>query len=203
VALGRRSFNKSRELRLKARGAIQGYPQRMQSTSPGKIGPVRFPSSWPIWRRTFSGCMSGWMPSTIQSFVSSSTFSPAPSAAGDMADSENNSSLDYCAKTIRPSRVCGAFVPLLRDARQHLNGLRASNRIDLGALFSPAGACKQSQITVTYRFAEPSDRAAAILPFEHHLTNRTRLPEKLETVGSPGSCSNGRWSSSSALARRP
>ena len=42
---------------------------------------------------------------------------------------------------------------------------------------------QQSQITVTYRFAEPSERAAAILPLEHHLTNRTRLPEKLETVG--------------------
>jgi DNA-binding transcriptional regulator YiaG len=35
---------------------------------------------------------------------------------------------------------------------------------------------------VTYRFAEPSE-AAAILPLEHYLTNRTRLPEKLETVG--------------------
>ena len=40
----------------------------------------------------------------------------------------------------------------------------------------------QTSITVTYRFAEPS-QAAAILPLEHHLTNRTRLPEKLDTVG--------------------
>jgi transcriptional regulator with XRE-family HTH domain len=42
---------------------------------------------------------------------------------------------------------------------------------------------QQSQITVTYRFAEPNERAAAILPLSHHLTNRARLPEKLETVG--------------------
>ncbi len=42
---------------------------------------------------------------------------------------------------------------------------------------------QQSQITATYRFAEPSERAAAILLLEHHLANRTRLPEKLETVG--------------------
>jgi hypothetical protein len=40
----------------------------------------------------------------------------------------------------------------------------------------------QSSVTVTCRFAEPSERAAAILPLEHHLTNRTRLPEKLHTV---------------------
>ena len=40
-----------------------------------------------------------------------------------------------------------------------------------------------SQITVAYKLTEPSERAAAILPLEHHLTNRTRLPEKLETVG--------------------
>src|SRR6266436_2105857 len=42
---------------------------------------------------------------------------------------------------------------------------------------------QQTQITVTYRFAQPNEAAAAILPLEHHLTNRTRLPEKLETVG--------------------
>jgi DNA-binding transcriptional regulator YiaG len=42
---------------------------------------------------------------------------------------------------------------------------------------------QQSKITVTYRFARPNEAAAAVLPLEHHLTNRTRLPEKLETVG--------------------
>jgi transcriptional regulator with XRE-family HTH domain len=41
----------------------------------------------------------------------------------------------------------------------------------------------QTSITVTYRFAEPAEKAAAVLPLEHHLTNRTRSPEKLETVG--------------------
>src|SRR5437773_1617334 len=42
---------------------------------------------------------------------------------------------------------------------------------------------QQTQITVTYRFAQPNEAAAAVLPLEHHLTNRTRLPEKLDTVG--------------------
>ena len=42
---------------------------------------------------------------------------------------------------------------------------------------------QQSQIVVTCRFSEPNERAATVLPLEHHLTNRTRLPEKLETVG--------------------
>jgi DNA-binding transcriptional regulator YiaG len=41
---------------------------------------------------------------------------------------------------------------------------------------------QQSNITVTHRFAAPSE-AAAVLPLSHHLTNRTRSPEKLETVG--------------------
>ena len=54
----------------------------------------------------------------------------------------------------------------------------------------PARAChiftierwgvQHSQITLTYRFAQPNE--AAILPLCHHLTNRTQLPEKLETV---------------------
>ena len=42
---------------------------------------------------------------------------------------------------------------------------------------------QQTQITVTYRFAQPNEAAAAVLPLEHHLTNRTRPPEKLDTVG--------------------
>ncbi len=42
---------------------------------------------------------------------------------------------------------------------------------------------QQSQITVTYRFAEPNEAAPAVLPLSHHLTSRTRPPEKLETVG--------------------
>jgi transcriptional regulator with XRE-family HTH domain len=36
---------------------------------------------------------------------------------------------------------------------------------------------------VTYRFAQPNEAVAAILTLEHYLTNRTWLPEKLETVG--------------------
>jgi transcriptional regulator with XRE-family HTH domain len=42
---------------------------------------------------------------------------------------------------------------------------------------------QQSKITVTYRFAEPNEAAPAVLPLSHHLTSRTRPPEKLETVG--------------------
>jgi site-specific DNA recombinase len=42
---------------------------------------------------------------------------------------------------------------------------------------------QQSKITVTYRFAQPNEAAPATLPLSHHLTSRTRLPEKLVTVG--------------------
>jgi DNA-binding transcriptional regulator YiaG len=42
---------------------------------------------------------------------------------------------------------------------------------------------QQSQITVTYRFAQPDEIAPAILLQSHHLMSRTRLPEKLATVG--------------------
>jgi DNA-binding transcriptional regulator YiaG len=42
---------------------------------------------------------------------------------------------------------------------------------------------QQSKITVTYRFAQPEEAAAIVLPKSHHLTSRTRPPEKLETVG--------------------
>jgi transcriptional regulator with XRE-family HTH domain len=42
---------------------------------------------------------------------------------------------------------------------------------------------QQSQITVTYRFADPNEAAPAVLPLSHHLTSRTRPPEKLETIG--------------------
>jgi DNA-binding transcriptional regulator YiaG len=42
---------------------------------------------------------------------------------------------------------------------------------------------QQSKITVTYRFAEPNEAAPAVLPLSHNLMSRTRLPEKLETVG--------------------
>jgi len=41
----------------------------------------------------------------------------------------------------------------------------------------------QSKITVTYRFAEPNEAAALVLPRSHNLTSRTRSPEKLETLG--------------------
>lgn len=41
----------------------------------------------------------------------------------------------------------------------------------------------QSKITVTYRFAEPSEAAPVILPQSHQFNSRTRLPEKLETIG--------------------
>jgi site-specific DNA recombinase len=41
----------------------------------------------------------------------------------------------------------------------------------------------ESKITVTYRFAEPSEAAALVLPQSHNLTSRTRPPDKLETLG--------------------
>jgi site-specific DNA recombinase len=41
----------------------------------------------------------------------------------------------------------------------------------------------QSSITVTYRFAQPSEAAPLVLPRSHNLNNGTRLPEKLETIG--------------------
>jgi site-specific DNA recombinase len=42
---------------------------------------------------------------------------------------------------------------------------------------------QQTKITVTYRFAQPEEAAAIVLPKSHQLTSRTRPPEKLETVG--------------------
>jgi site-specific DNA recombinase len=41
----------------------------------------------------------------------------------------------------------------------------------------------QSSITVTYRFAQPSEAAPLVLPRSHSVTSRTRPPEKLETLG--------------------
>jgi site-specific DNA recombinase len=41
----------------------------------------------------------------------------------------------------------------------------------------------QSEITITYRFSQPNEAAALVLPRSHSLTSRTRLPEKLETLG--------------------
>jgi transcriptional regulator with XRE-family HTH domain len=42
---------------------------------------------------------------------------------------------------------------------------------------------EQSQITVTYYFAQLDEIAPVILPLSHQLTNRMSVPEKLETVG--------------------
>jgi site-specific DNA recombinase len=42
---------------------------------------------------------------------------------------------------------------------------------------------QQTKIMVTYRFAQPEEAAAIVLPKSHHLTSRTRPPEKLDTVG--------------------
>jgi transcriptional regulator with XRE-family HTH domain len=41
----------------------------------------------------------------------------------------------------------------------------------------------QSKITVTYRFAEPGETSALVLPRAHDLGSRTLPPEKLETLG--------------------
>jgi site-specific DNA recombinase len=42
---------------------------------------------------------------------------------------------------------------------------------------------QQSEITITYRFSQPQEPAALVLPRAHRLSNRSRLPEKLETIG--------------------
>jgi transcriptional regulator with XRE-family HTH domain len=41
----------------------------------------------------------------------------------------------------------------------------------------------QSSITVTYRFAQPSEATPLVIPRSHSLHSRTRPPEKLETLG--------------------
>jgi transcriptional regulator with XRE-family HTH domain len=42
---------------------------------------------------------------------------------------------------------------------------------------------QQTKITVIYRFAQPEEAAAIVLPKSHHLLSRARPPETLETVG--------------------
>jgi site-specific DNA recombinase len=42
---------------------------------------------------------------------------------------------------------------------------------------------QQSEIIVTYRFSQPSEPAALVLPRSHRLTTRNRVPDKLETLG--------------------
>ena len=42
---------------------------------------------------------------------------------------------------------------------------------------------QQSEITIEYRFAQPNEPAALVLPRSHRLGTRTRIPQKLETIG--------------------
>jgi site-specific DNA recombinase len=42
---------------------------------------------------------------------------------------------------------------------------------------------QQSEITIEYRFSQPNEPAALVLPRSHRLGTRSRIPEKLETIG--------------------
>jgi len=42
---------------------------------------------------------------------------------------------------------------------------------------------QQTEITIEYRFSQPNEPAALVLPRSHRLGSRTRIPEKLETIG--------------------
>jgi site-specific DNA recombinase len=42
---------------------------------------------------------------------------------------------------------------------------------------------QHSEITITYRFSQPNEPAALVLPRQHRLSSRNRVPEKLETLG--------------------
>jgi site-specific DNA recombinase len=42
---------------------------------------------------------------------------------------------------------------------------------------------QQSEITIEYRFSQPNEPAALVLPRSHRLGARSRIPEKLETIG--------------------
>jgi transcriptional regulator with XRE-family HTH domain len=42
---------------------------------------------------------------------------------------------------------------------------------------------QETEITVTYRFGQPSEPAPLVLPRSHRLSTRNRIPDKLETIG--------------------
>lgn len=42
---------------------------------------------------------------------------------------------------------------------------------------------QQSEITIEYRFSQPNEHAALVLPRSHRMGTRSRIPEKLETIG--------------------
>jgi site-specific DNA recombinase len=42
---------------------------------------------------------------------------------------------------------------------------------------------QQSEIIINYRFSQPNEPAALVLPRSHHLANRNRPPEQLNTLG--------------------
>jgi transcriptional regulator with XRE-family HTH domain len=42
---------------------------------------------------------------------------------------------------------------------------------------------QQSEITIEYRFSQPNEPAALVLPRSHRLGTQSRIPEKLETIG--------------------
>lgn len=42
---------------------------------------------------------------------------------------------------------------------------------------------QQSEITITYRFSQPNEASALVLPRSHRINTRCRVPDKLETIG--------------------
>jgi len=42
---------------------------------------------------------------------------------------------------------------------------------------------QQSEITIEYRFSQPEEPAALVLPRSHRVSNRNRIPEELKTLG--------------------
>jgi len=42
---------------------------------------------------------------------------------------------------------------------------------------------QQSEVTITYRFSQPNEPAALVLPRSHKLSTRSRIPDTLETIG--------------------
>jgi transcriptional regulator with XRE-family HTH domain len=86
-------------------------------------------------------------------------------------------------------KSAGALLSTLRERLDHTISPEFKRRI-VDALVEGIRAdtvecwgVAQSRITVTYRFAQPSEAAALVLPRSHSLSGRTCPPEKLETLG--------------------
>ena len=42
---------------------------------------------------------------------------------------------------------------------------------------------QQSEVVITYRFSQPNEPAALVMPRSHKLRNRNQAPEELNTLG--------------------